>query len=90
MPVIQTAGANPAFLLVDRWTLPEVRECLEEAGFRSVHFWIREMADIQGRGHEGNDETDIKSKYEEVESFSQEDAWNAYVVAVAPPRSKAT
>ncbi|KAK6119899.1 hypothetical protein DH2020_046346 [Rehmannia glutinosa] len=29
------------------WSLPEVKDCLEEAGFRSVHFWIRNMPDSE-------------------------------------------
>jgi hypothetical protein len=48
------------------------------------------MPDLQGRGHDESDEADSESKYEEVDSYLQEDAWNAYVVAVAPPRSTAT
>ncbi|KAM7522516.1 hypothetical protein LguiA_012418 [Lonicera macranthoides] len=65
------------------WSLPEIRDCLEEAGFRSVHFWIRQMPDsediksMQGFGS-GRD-----VKYEEVTSFQQEDSWNAYIVGVA-------
>lgn len=65
------------------WSLPEIKDCLEEAGFRSVHFWIRQMPDSE----------DIKSmegfgvgrdaKYEEVTSFQQQDSWNAYIVGVA-------
>ncbi|KAF5195633.1 S-adenosyl-l-methionine-dependent methyltransferases superfamily protein [Thalictrum thalictroides] len=65
------------------WSLPEIKDCLEEAGFKSVHFWLRQMPDTN----------DVKSsqaftagrdvKYEEVTTFQQEDAWNAYVVAVA-------
>ncbi|KAL2507446.1 S-adenosyl-L-methionine-dependent methyltransferase superfamily protein [Forsythia ovata] len=29
------------------WSLPEIKESLEEAGFRSVHFWIRNMPDSE-------------------------------------------
>ncbi|PSR89866.1 Nuclear transcription factor Y subunit alpha like [Actinidia chinensis var. chinensis] len=66
------------------WSLPEIKDCLEEAGFRSVHFWIRQMPDAEeiksikgfGSGRE--------VKYEEVSSFEQKDSWNAYVVGVAP------
>ncbi|KAL6954824.1 hypothetical protein U1Q18_049069, partial [Sarracenia purpurea var. burkii] len=25
------------------WSLPEIKDCLDEAGFHSVHFWIRQM-----------------------------------------------
>ncbi|XP_077241247.1 uncharacterized protein LOC143881833 [Tasmannia lanceolata] len=65
------------------WSLPEIKDCLEEAGFRSVHFWIREMPDT--RESENSEEFDVGRdvKYEEVSSFEQQDAWNAYVVAVA-------
>ncbi|KAI3523278.1 hypothetical protein L1887_01338 [Cichorium endivia] len=65
------------------WSLPEIKDCLEEAGFRAVHFWIRQMPDseniksIQGFG-EGKD-----VKYEEVTSFQQKDSWNAYIVGVS-------
>ncbi|KAL3518530.1 hypothetical protein ACH5RR_021119 [Cinchona calisaya] len=64
------------------WSLPEIRDCLEEAGFRSVHFWMRsmpnskEIRNIDGFGV-GRD-----IKYEEVTSFQQQDSWNAYVVGV--------
>lgn len=66
-----------------RWSLPEIKDCLEEAGFQSVHFWVRQMPDSE----------DIKSmkgfgvgrdaKYEAVTSFQQQDSWNAYIVGVA-------
>ncbi|XVE79274.1 hypothetical protein DITRI_Ditri14bG0044600 [Diplodiscus trichospermus] len=64
------------------WSLPEIKDCLEEVGFQSVHFWLRKMPDTtkckstEGFGM-GQD-----VKYEEVKSFQQEDAWNAYIVAV--------
>ncbi|KAM3692856.1 hypothetical protein ACB098_08G119000 [Castanea mollissima] len=65
------------------WSLPEIKDCLEEAGFRSVHFWLREMPDTEEiRTTEGFGEgRDVK--YEEVKSFQQQDAWNAYIVGVA-------
>lgn len=65
------------------WSLPEIKDCLEEAGFQSVHFWIRQMPDseniksVEGFGI-GKD-----LKYEEVLSFEQQDSWNAYIVGVA-------
>ncbi|XP_030551879.1 uncharacterized protein LOC115756308 [Rhodamnia argentea] len=65
------------------WSLPEIKDCLEEAGFQSVHFWIRQMPDseniksVEGFGI-GKD-----VKYEEVKSFEQQDSWNAYIVGVA-------
>ncbi|XP_027101072.2 uncharacterized protein [Coffea arabica] len=64
------------------WSLPEIKDCLEEAGFRSVHFWMRsmpnskEIRNIDGFGI-GRD-----IKYEEVTSFQQQDSWNAYIVGV--------
>ncbi|KAJ3707597.1 hypothetical protein LUZ61_011302 [Rhynchospora tenuis] len=64
------------------WSIPEIKDCMEEAGFKSVHFWMREMPDTHL--HENADEytagRDVK--YEELSSFRQRDAWNAYVVAV--------
>lgn len=65
-----------------RWSLPEIKDCLEEAGFQSVHFWLRKMPDTSEiRCTEGfGIGRDVK--YEEVKSFQQEDAWNAYIVAV--------
>lgn len=79
---------EPCFLIdsggghVTRWSLPEVKDCLEEAGFHSVHFWIRPMPDTEeNRSTEGfGIGQDVK--YEEVESFQQQDAWNAYIVGV--------
>ncbi|PSR86497.1 N-acetyl-gamma-glutamyl-phosphate reductase [Actinidia chinensis var. chinensis] len=76
-------GCKFVAFLVKMWWLSEIKDCLEEAGFRSVHFWIRQMPDAE----------DIKSikgfgsgrevKYEEVSSFEQQDSWNACVVGVA-------
>ncbi|XP_042510300.1 uncharacterized protein LOC122085787 [Macadamia integrifolia] len=65
------------------WSLPEIKDCLEEAGFQSVHFWIRRMPDAREmRTSEGlSAGRDIK--YEEVLTFQQEDAWNAYIIGVA-------
>ncbi|KVH90673.1 hypothetical protein Ccrd_007306 [Cynara cardunculus var. scolymus] len=65
------------------WSLPEIKDCLEEAGFRSVHFWIRQMPDSENiKSMEGfGAARDIK--YEEVTSFQQQDSWNAYIVGVS-------
>ncbi|XP_071729759.1 uncharacterized protein [Rutidosis leptorrhynchoides] len=65
------------------WSLPEIKDCMEEAGFRSVHFWMRQMPDSQNiKSIEGfGAGQDIK--YEEVTSFQQQDSWNAYIVAVS-------
>ncbi|CAN0916748.1 hypothetical protein LINGRAHAP2_LOCUS29877 [Linum grandiflorum] len=64
------------------WSLPEIKDCLEEAGFRSVHFWLRKMPDVEeSRSTEGfGAGRDIK--YEQVKKFEQVDSWNAYIVAV--------
>lgn len=55
---------------------------MEEAGFKSVHFWIRQMPDSENiRRIEGfGDSQDVK--YEEVTSFQQQDSWNAFIVGV--------
>ncbi|KAI5065973.1 hypothetical protein GOP47_0018597 [Adiantum capillus-veneris] len=67
------------------WSLPEVRDCLREAGFNDVHFWVREMPSLEER--EDNEDTwDEDSKYEEATVFYQQSAWNAYIVAAAPQK----
>lgn len=65
------------------WSLPEIKDCLEEAGFQSVHFWLRKMQDSRDiRKTEGfGVGRDIK--YEEIKHFQQQDSWNAYIVGVA-------
>ncbi|KAK2994122.1 hypothetical protein RJ640_003645 [Escallonia rubra] len=65
------------------WSLPEIKDCLDEAGFKSVKFWIRQMPDSKDiRSMEGfGVGRDVK--YEEVTSFQQQDSWNAYIVGVA-------
>ncbi|XP_078434836.1 S-adenosyl-L-methionine-dependent methyltransferases superfamily protein [Wolffia australiana] len=63
------------------WSLPEVRDCMMEAGFSSVHVWMRDMPDSK-RGAPSEDS--FHSTYEETTSFQQRDSWNAYVVATAP------
>lgn len=65
------------------WSLPEIRDCLEEAGFTDVHFWIREMPDTEQNRSTRGFGSSRDDKYEEVTSFQQHDAWNAYIVAVA-------
>ncbi|KAG9455069.1 hypothetical protein H6P81_007973 [Aristolochia fimbriata] len=64
------------------WSLPEIKDCLLEAGFRYVHFWIREMPDTNERGNSEEFNAGRDVKYEELSSFQQRDAWNAYIVAV--------
>ncbi|GMG98455.1 hypothetical protein Nepgr_000295 [Nepenthes gracilis] len=65
------------------WSLAEIRDGLEEAGFRSIHFWIREMPDTKELKSAEGFGPSRDALYEEVSSFRQQDAWNAYVVAVA-------
>lgn len=66
-----------------RWTLPEIRDCLEEAGFRAVHFWVREMPDSTEITRTEGFGVGKDIKYEEATSFQQQDSWNAYIVGVA-------
>lgn len=65
------------------WSLPEVKDCMEEAGFQSVHFWIRHMPDSEEIRSTYGLAAGRDIKYEEVTSFQQEDSWNAYIVGVA-------
>ncbi|KAK6119867.1 hypothetical protein DH2020_046392 [Rehmannia glutinosa] len=65
------------------WSLPEVKDCLEEAGFRSVHFWIRNMPDSEQIRRTDGFSAGRDVKYEEATSFQQQDSWNAYIVGVA-------
>lgn len=66
-----------------RWSLPEIEDCLEEAGFHSVHFWIRDMPDTEEMKSTEGFGVAQDEKYEEVNTFQQQDAWNAYIVAVS-------
>lgn len=63
--------------------MPEIKDCLEEAGFKSVHFWLQEMPDTEENKCTVGFGVGRDVKYEEVKSFQQQDAWNAYIVAVA-------
>ncbi|KAF3644204.1 hypothetical protein FXO38_20302 [Capsicum annuum] len=65
------------------WSLPEIKDCLEEAGFQSVHFWIRHMPDCEEIRSTYGLSAGRDIKYEEVSSFQQQDSWNAYIVGVA-------
>ncbi|KAL9296863.1 hypothetical protein ACSQ67_022759 [Phaseolus vulgaris] len=65
------------------WTLPEIRDCLEEAGFRSVHFWVRDMPDSTKIMKTEGFSAGKNVKYEEATTFQQQDSWNAYIVGVA-------
>ncbi|XP_051153019.1 uncharacterized protein LOC127266704 [Andrographis paniculata] len=64
------------------WSLPEVKDCLEEAGFRSVHFWICSMPDTDQIRCVYGTSVGRDMKYEEATSFPQQDSWNAYIVGV--------
>lgn len=68
---------------VGRWSLPEIKDCLEEAGFSSVHFWLQHMPDTEDRRSTVGFGVGRDVKFEEVESFNQQDSWNAYIVGVA-------
>ncbi|GER36567.1 S-adenosyl-L-methionine-dependentmethyltransferases superfamily protein [Striga asiatica] len=65
------------------WSLPEIKDCLEEAGFSSVHFWIREMPNSKEMRCTDGLSVGQDVKYEEATSFEQQDSWNAYIVGVA-------
>jgi hypothetical protein len=54
---------------------------MEEAGFKSVHFWMREMPDTHLHANADEYEVGKDVKYEELSSFHQRDAWNVYIVA---------
>ena len=61
----------------------DTRDRLEEAGFKSVHVWIREMPNTQSSGNAKEYNANRDVKYEELQRFNQGDAWNAYVIGVA-------
>ncbi|KAL8151137.1 hypothetical protein V2J09_020945 [Rumex salicifolius] len=65
------------------WSLPEIKDCLEESGFKSVHFWIREMPNVTEMRNTRGFGATRDDRYEEASSFQQQDAWNAYIVGVA-------
>lgn len=75
--------SNLIMCLLFRWTLPEIRDCLEEAGFQSVHFWVRAMPDSSEITRTEGFGVAKDVKYEETTSFQQQDSWNAYIVGVA-------
>lgn len=64
------------------WSLPEVKDCLEEAGFRAVHFWVREMPETNQIRCTDGSSAGHNIKYEEATSFQQQESWNAYIVGV--------
>lgn len=62
--------------------MPEIKDCLEEAGFQSVHFWMRRMPNTDEEENLEEFTVGRDVKYEELSSFQQQDAWNAYIVGV--------
>lgn len=48
-----------------------------------MHFWVRTMPNTNSIGNTAEDTVDQDLKYEELSSFQQQDAWNAYIVGVA-------
>ncbi|KAK4375905.1 hypothetical protein RND71_006582 [Anisodus tanguticus] len=79
--VMATGGIS--LLMLMWWSLPEIKDCLEEARFQSVHFWIRHMLDSEEIRSTYGLAAGRDIKYEEVRSFQQQDSWNAYIVGVA-------
>ncbi|RRT66885.1 hypothetical protein B296_00034127 [Ensete ventricosum] len=69
--------------VASKWSLPEIKDCLEEAGFGSIHVWIRKMPDTTDNQNSEEFTVSRDVKYEKVASFQQQDAWNAYIVSVA-------
>ncbi|CAA7019041.1 unnamed protein product [Microthlaspi erraticum] len=65
------------------WSLPEIKDCMEEAGFKAVHIWLREMPDASEMRRTDGFGAGRDIKYEQVKSFQQCDSWNAYIVAVS-------
>ncbi|RZS03048.1 hypothetical protein BHM03_00033177 [Ensete ventricosum] len=80
-PVLDVIRSIFFFLWV--WSLPEIKDCLEEAGFGSIHVWIRKMPDTTDNQNSEEFTVSRDVKYEKVASFQQQDAWNAYIVSVA-------
>ncbi|XP_010943707.1 uncharacterized protein [Elaeis guineensis] len=64
------------------WSLPEIKDCLEEAGFQYVRFWMRQMPNTDDRENLEEFTVGRDVKYEELSSFQQQDAWNTYIVGV--------
>ena len=54
------------------WTMPEIRELLDEAGFRKVTVWWQGWDD---------DEEDGDGEFEQVENADADAAWVSYIVA---------
>ncbi|KAM1227490.1 hypothetical protein EV1_006831 [Malus domestica] len=69
--------------LKNRWSLPEIKDYLEEAGFKSVHFWLRKMEDSREIRRADGLGVGRDIKYEEAKHFQQHGSWNADIVGVA-------
>ncbi|KAM1872933.1 hypothetical protein ACFX13_006832 [Malus domestica] len=69
--------------LKNRWSLPEIKDYLEEAGFKSVHFWLRRMEDSREIRRADGLGVGRDIKYEEAKHFQQHGSWNADIVGVA-------
>ncbi|KAL0053618.1 hypothetical protein WJX82_008407 [Trebouxia sp. C0006] len=71
------------------WTIPEVLEMLQEAGFAEVHVWMRCMIDA-AESPETDGQDDVENDFEDYEAFASDPAmlsrlskgWTAYLVAV--------
>lgn len=64
------------------WTIPELRELLEEAGFSRVRVYWEEMEEDEDEEDEDDDdELEGTGEYIEVEEAENQEAWLCYIVA---------
>jgi SAM-dependent methyltransferase len=64
------------------WTIPELRELLEEAGFSHVRIFWEEMEDDDDDDDDDEDEElEGTGEYIEVEETENQEAWLCYIVA---------
>lgn len=64
------------------WTIPELRELLEEAGFRRVRVYWEEMEEPDEDEEDDEDgELEGTGEYVEVEHAENQEAWLCYIVA---------
>jgi len=67
------SGIKQAFSYSWRvWTLPEIVDALEDAGFKAVKVW---WAEVDKKGED-------QYEYQETTSAQQVEMWNAYIVAL--------
>lgn len=72
------------------WTIPEVVELLEEAGFADVHIWIRCMI---GTGDADAGQDEVENDFEDYQDLASNPTmlsklskgWTAFIVAVVSP-----